>query len=157
MENEGQMDLVHPELNQLDVIRTAEAIALRIKEGQVDPLQVLAAFKQVEKIQEKIKETLRTAAVSEMSKYGEKEVTKYGMTFEPMEAGVSYDYSVCNDPELTQLQEVLAKYQAKLKTRQTFLRALKEPVEIVDEDTGEITKLYPPVKTSTSTVKCVIN
>jgi len=42
------------------------------------------------------------------------------------------------------------------KERETFLRALKEPMEVLDNMTGEVIILRPPVKKSTEGVKVSI-
>jgi hypothetical protein len=41
----------------------------------------------------------------------------------------------------------------KIKERETFLKSLKAPLEVVNTDTGETTTIVPPVKKSTSTFK----
>ena len=42
------------------------------------------------------------------------------------------------------------KANEALKVRCEFLKSLKEPLRVVDESTGEIVLIHPPVKTSTS-------
>ena len=40
-----------------------------------------------------------------------------------------------------------------LKERESLLKSLKEPTTFLDETTGEVTKLNPPVKTTTTYIK----
>lgn len=49
----------------------------------------------------------------------------------------TYDFK--NDKEWVRLNQLL-------KDRETLLKGLKEPIEVVDETTGEVTTLYPPIK-----------
>jgi len=42
------------------------------------------------------------------------------------------------------------------KERETFLKALKEPMEVLDSVTGEVIILRPPVKKSTEGIKVSI-
>jgi hypothetical protein len=41
----------------------------------------------------------------------------------------------------------------KVKHRETFLKALKEPLSIIDEETGDLQRVHPPKKSSSTTVK----
>lgn len=75
-----------------------------------------------------------------------------GYKVEVCEAGVSYDYSRCNDSEYKELIDQMNALQKRIKDREKFLKSLKpEGFEYVDSDTGEVIKLYPPVKKSTTT------
>jgi hypothetical protein len=62
-----------------------------------------------------------------------------------MESGVKYDYS--SDPIASELME-------KLKERQEFLKSIPvDGITEVDEETGEVRKIYRPAKKSTTTFK----
>jgi len=40
-----------------------------------------------------------------------------------------------------------------MKSRETMLKSLKEPMQIIDEATGEVSTLYAPKKSSSTTIK----
>ncbi|MCR9066769.1 MAG: hypothetical protein NXI00_22555, partial [Cytophagales bacterium] len=65
-----------------------------------------------------------------------------------------YDYSGCQDPELNDLTKELAILTEKIKARESFLKGLKKPLTVIDEETGDISKIFPPVKLSTDVIKC---
>ena len=91
----------------------------------------------------------------EVSKYGKSCKTTSGTKLEISEKGV-YDYSKCDDAIWNELQNSLESIQALIKNRETFLKAVPiHGLDIINED-GEVLKIYPPSKSSTSSVKCTI-
>ena len=73
------------------------------------------------------------------------------------EVGVKYDYSQCNDPKLNQMELDYEALGNKISDRKEFLKTLNpKGLTEVDEETGETNTLYPPSKTSKSSVKCTI-
>ena len=69
------------------------------------------------------------------------------------ETGVQYDYDNCNDPLVAQMHQELEQLQQEIKSRESWLKALPaEGMVIVDEETGETYKVYPPLKKSTTSV-----
>lgn len=128
--------------------------------GEVNALELLRTFKLVEKLQEMVKEKMISSAVAQLSRYPEKEVDLYGVTFEKMEGGVTYNFEGCNDEVYSAIQsqkEILKKEEDK---RVKFLKSIDGSINIehVDESSGEVTAktIYPPVKKSTSTLKVTL-
>ena len=92
----------------------------------------------------------------EVSKYGKSYTTTSGTKLELAEVGIKYDYSNCQDAIWNELQNSLESIQALIKNRETFLKAVpNHGLDIINED-GEVLKIYPPSKSSTSSVKCTI-
>ncbi len=116
-----------------------------IQNGQVDPLELLKHQKSIEKVFEKIKDDLRKASIDVAEKYGKGKFGLHGANFEVKEMGVKYDYKHCND-------KVWEKLEKDKKDRETFLKSLTTVITIVDEETGEAVTVYPPLKTSTTSV-----
>jgi hypothetical protein len=92
----------------------------------------------------------------EVSKYGKSHTTLSGTKIELAEVGTKYDYQTCNDSELVNLNDQLLSIENAIKERQTFLKTLPISGMDVIMEGGEVCKLYPPIKTSTSSVKCTI-
>lgn len=70
------------------------------------------------------------------------------------ELGVSYSYDNCNDSVLEGLQRELDHIQGMVDERKEFLRNLPEKgITSVNDETGEIERIHPPLKTSTTGVK----
>jgi len=92
----------------------------------------------------------------EVSKYGKSHTTSSGTKIELAEVGTKYDYQTCGDAELVRLNDQLLNIENAIKERQTFLKTLPVSGMDVIMEGGEVVKLYPPIKTSTSSVKCTI-
>jgi len=92
----------------------------------------------------------------EVSKYGKLHTTSSGTKMELAEVGTKYDYQTCNDSELVKLNDQLLSIENAIKERQTFLKTLPISGMDVIMEGGEVCRLYPPIKTSTSSVKCTI-
>jgi hypothetical protein len=120
--------------------------------GQIIASDLLRFQKAMEKVFEKIKPTLIENALNEISNYEKNAVIK-GSEFSIVEAGVKYDYSECNDLEYNTLTTQLEALKSTLKDRETFLKAIKAPMQMIDENSGEVYTINPPKKTSSTTLK----
>ncbi len=77
-----------------------------------------------------------------------------GAKIEAVEAGVTYDYSSCNCPELKRLEKDFEEAKVNYEAQKAFLKHLNaKGLEMVDKETGEAYSVFPPVKKSTSTFK----
>lgn len=137
----------------------------RIKETGEGLFEYLETLKFFEKLKEvisgkegqegdkEIKEMVRT----EIAKYGKEFKTLREAKFELAETGTKYNFSKCNDIKLSELEEQLEIAKANLKERQEFLKNIPSSgFDYVDMETGAITKLYPPSKSSTSSYKITL-
>ena len=125
----------------------------RILVGDADPIKVHLQVKAMEEIIKEITSDpqYRDALLDESTKYG-KTFERYNGKFSIKETGTRYDYSQCRDTELAELYEKKAELDAKIKAREAFIKMLPvEGLDIVTED-GELRKIYPPAKSSTTTV-----
>lgn len=95
--------------------------------------------------------------ISEVAKYGKGMTTSSGTKLELAEVGVKYDFSQCNDPRLVELEADLVFLEETIKQRKDFLKALSPSgVSVLDQETGETITLYPPSRSSKSSVKTTI-
>lgn len=130
----------------------AEAVTHNLLEGLADPLKVHLQVKCMEDIIKQITSNhiYRDLIVTEASKYG-KTFEHHNAKFEIKEAGVKYNYENCGDPILQSLEQKFEAIENELKERQKFLKAIPESgMEILVDD--ELIKVYPPSKTSTTSV-----
>ena len=121
-------------------------------EGMADPLKVHLQVKCMEDIIKQLTSNTvyKDAVLTEAQKYG-KTFDQHNAKFEIKEMGVKYDYSNCNDPIYQALEDEAAKIDALIKDRQKMLKAMPESgQEILIDD--ELVKVYPPTKSSTTTV-----
>jgi len=126
-----------------EVSRFANDIISQVKGGNLNPLTLKAQLKFIEKTIAEVDKGIKDEFMNEAAKYG-KSFEYNGWKIEAMESGTTYDYS--SDAEWCTLKE-------KIKERETFLKSLKAPLEVVNTDTGETTTIVPPIKKSTSTYK----
>jgi hypothetical protein len=93
----------------------------------------------------------------ETSKYPKGFVSSSGAKIECIESGVKYDYSVCEDTEMNNLNELMITIKEKIEERQKFLKTVPASgLSIVDKESGEMVTIYPPSKTSTSSFKVTL-
>lgn len=93
--------------------------------------------------------------INEVSKFGKSYTTSSGTKIELAEVGTKYDYGQTGDLIMVDLELQKAILDAKIKERQTFLKSIIKPMEVLFSD--EVVTLYPPAKTSTSSVKITIS
>ena len=129
----------------------AQSVVNGLKEGLSDPLKVHLQVKCMEDLIKQITShpEYKDLTLDEAAKYG-KSFEMHNAKFEVKEMGVKYDYSACGDPVYNELSEKMAELEKELKDRQAFLKAVKPGTEILVED--EVVVLYPPVKTSTTSI-----
>ena len=129
----------------------AQSVVNGLKDGLSDPLKVHLQVKCMEDLIKQITShpDYKDLTLDEAAKYG-KSFEHYNAKFEVKEMGVKYDYSNCGDPIYNQLAEELAELEKKVKDRQAFLKAVQPGTELLIED--EVIVLYPPIKTSTTSI-----
>jgi hypothetical protein len=128
-----------------------EKITQELREGVRDPLKARIFFKLAETVVQAASKATEDLALEEAQKHGQKRFEIHGATVEIKELGTKWFYDNTQDPELARIQEEFAKIDKKLKDRQKFLQTLPETgMEIVDEDTGDVTRIFPAYKTSTT-------
>lgn len=143
-------------INKSDIFVMTQSVRTAIESGEIDPMLLQQHFKAVEVINEAVKEPLRKAVIAEMQKHPEKTVEKYGAEFKLAEFGTKYDYSGCGDPIWHELSNQIKELTEKMKKREVYLKSLDSKTEWINPATAELCELYPPVKTSTTSVSCSI-
>lgn len=94
----------------------------------------------------------------EVTKEGSKtKVTVTGVKIELAETGVKYDFSQCNDYDLNCLLEELERLEVQIKERKDFLKTIPTSGMDVVTNFGEVLRIYPPSKSSTSNFKTTIS
>jgi hypothetical protein len=123
-----------------------------VDNGEVKPIEAVITLCTFEKAIEQAKKLITPAVIDEITKHGKK-AEMLGCELTLMEGGTKYDYTNCQDNVLDTLNEDKKALDAQIKEREAFLKGLPtDGIEIVTED-GEVIKLFPPSKTSTSTFR----
>ncbi len=139
------------DLSKLDRINFVSNVKDALREGTLEPLRVNIFVKQLETIAKAFTEDkeYKDMVLVEAQKYGKGNHTFENSKFFTKEAGVTYNYLACGDPEWVELK-------AKLADRETFLKSLpKEGIDIIC-DGGDVRKIYPPIKNSTTIIQTTL-
>ena len=127
----------------------SNALIQPIIDGEIDPLRAVA---KIRFLSDMLAATLKDDRVkdvilSEIDKNGGKEVTAFGVKFSQKEMGVSYDFSVCQDPEYNRLAADMETLKAKMKEREKYLMGIPaEGIPMVDQETGDCYKVIRPLR-----------
>lgn len=145
---------VMPE-TKAQVATFAELLRLEVLNGHIDPLYLMARVKAVEATIKAILDTpeIKDAARDEAEKYGQKSFDFHGFKVEQAEVGVTYDYSGCGCPIHGRLEHEFKSAKKALSDREAELKAITKPQTIVDEESGEVVTITPPLRRSTSGLK----
>lgn len=124
-----------------------------IKNGNINALNVHLQLKCMANLSEMISEDkeYKEAVKNEGIKY--KGTTYQNAKVDIREVGVKYDYSVCGDNEINALLSKMEALKAEIKEREKFLKAIpSDGMTIIDDNSGEVVKLYPPNKLGSESV-----
>jgi hypothetical protein len=143
-------DLIASKDLQKDI---AQRIIESVKEGEQSALQIAGKIKFITDSLEEASKEIKPLVIEEAQKYDRNEslIVLGGYLVEVKEMGVKYDYSQCNHPRLIEIDQELAKLSEEKKSIEATLKSLKASMTLVDEGTGEVITVYPPLKKSTTT------
>lgn len=133
---------------QIDVF--SDGVIQSVKEGEINPLTVLVQLRAMQQASERILKEIKDNLMSEADKYSGNKFEYLGNTITKAEHGTKYDYSACGDPVYRRLLQISDEANSQLKERENFLKAVKSPFTFVDDESGEVVTISPPVKKSTS-------
>lgn len=118
-----------------------QSVKDQILNGYLNPLEFYRQAKIVGECIEELKKDpeIYDCAYTEREKYG-KEKPKVNGAVIDNGSRTTYNYKSCNDPEYNRLEK-------ELEDRKAFLKALKEPLTVVDTASGETVTIQPPTLT----------
>lgn len=129
----------------------AQVVIDEMKLGIADPMKIHLQVKCMEDFIKQITShpDYKDLTLDEAAKYG-KSFEMHNAKFEVKEMGVKYDFTQCGDPIYNKLAEELAELEKQFKDRQAFLKTVQPGTQLLIED--EVVTLYPPIKTSTTSI-----
>lgn len=127
-------------------------------EGNISPIEAvvkakslydaLGAFLKDEKVKE--------CVINECDKYGKGEMPSFaGAVIQVKASAVKMDYSNCGDPAYERICEEMESVKSRMKERETELKSLSSSRMVVDEETGEVYTLRPPVRSASTTYSII--
>lgn len=150
----GVLDLFSTSQTGIDIF--SDQVIQSVKQGETNPLKVRVWIKTMETIISRLKSETNHEQLMEADKWGERSFDYAGATITKAEHGTKYDFSKCGDPIWEQRDQILYSAKNQLKEREDFLKTIKEPMTIVDDRSGEVVTINPPIKTSTSGLNVTI-
>jgi hypothetical protein len=144
------------QLTKADALNFAPQVIESIEAGTVSAVEFQTKVKLLETALKSLNDSDRykSLLLEDAVKFGAK-FEAYGAKFQTKEAGVKYDYSQCNHPELADLELQSAELQLKIKAIQKQLQTL--PLEGVEQlFFDEVVRIYPPSKTSTTILQTTL-
>ena len=127
----------------------SSALIQPIIDGEIDPLRAVAKIRFLsDMLAATLKDDrVKNVILNEIDKNGGKEVTAFGVKFTQKEMGVSYDFTVCQDPEYNRLATEMEALKAKMKEREKYLMGIPaEGIPMVDQETGDCYKIIRPLR-----------
>lgn len=135
----------------------AENLVAQVVDGSVDSV---AAFLQIKAIAEVCEQFLKNAQICDTV---QKAVVVRGKdaTFCGGKIGLSsttrYDYASSGDPQYLALIKQQDEIKSKIKAREMYLKAISEPLDMLDRETGEVIHIVPPTKNESQSLRVTFN
>lgn len=151
--NEGLMKWFEAPLTQERMHECSSQLIERI--GETNPLEMYVRLKfMADTISEALKSReMQDAVIAEREKYGRFEkVTSNGAEITTAQRTVR-DYASCNDKRWNELNAELERIKSEMKEREKLLSGLREPMTVVNEQTGEAFSILPAMQQISDYVK----
>jgi hypothetical protein len=142
--------------SQAQIDSFSDQLIESVKNGEANALEVLVQLKAFEKVSERVIKETKEEQMKEAEKWAEKEFSQYGATISKAPIRTEYDYGVCNDRIYLDLFMKAQQALFLLDERKVFLRSLRNPMTVVDDSTGEVSTIQPPLKKVTDGLKISI-
>jgi len=119
-----------------------------VENGEIDVLALAVRVDWLITMAEHLKGKMKEKVLSAVEKYGKTSCVVQKATFKIKEVGTKWDYT--SDAQWNKLNDEMLVLKEKMKEREAFLKTVTKKMEIVDEETGDIEKIVPPIKQSTT-------
>lgn len=132
-----------------------DQVVSSVKDGITNPLEIHIYLKAFMKAAEGILKRIADDSLREAEKHGRSSEV-HGARVEVCELATRYDYTNCCDKKWETFDRIIKNISEEKKDRESFLKTIKDKLTLVDEDTGEVSEIFPPIKTSTTGIKITI-
>ncbi len=142
------------ELTKTNVNSFANQIVFEYKTGNKNPFDYLGELEFISQAIDKAKSEIRESIIDELSNHPGNVKNRNGIQFKLKESGVKYDYA--STKKWNELNDEMEQMKTQIKDLETHLKSLKAKQTMVDESTGELIELFPPIKSSKTTIEITI-
>ena len=133
----------------------AKGVIQSVRNGDANALEVLVRLKALQLLSEEVITEIKENILNEANRYNEKTIERYGAKIDKCDVKTEYLYETSGDSQWEELDAEIKSLTARRKEREEFLRAIKDPVLLVNKDSAE-ELVKPPVKRTTEGVKVYI-
>lgn len=148
------LELMPASRAQVDVF--SDQLIEAVRNGEIDPLQLRATFKALEMVAERVIKETATNAMNAAEKYPGERFEAFGCAIQKGDVRTEYDYASTGDPVYAHRFAIAEEANKQLKIRREFLQQVREQMTLVDEGSGEMVTIKPPVKKSTPGLKFTV-
>lgn len=138
-----------------EVATFSKGIIDSVRNGNASALEVLVMLRACELMAKEVIEEIKENILNEANRYNEKSIEMYGARIDKGDVKTEYLYETSGDSQWEELDAEIKSLTARRKEREEFLRAIKDPVLLVNKDSAE-ELVKPPVKRTTEGVKVYI-
>lgn len=135
-----------------EIATFSKGIIDSVKQGNASALEVLVMLRACELMAKEVIEEIKENILNEANRYNEKSIEMYGARIDKGDVKTEYLYETSGDSEWEELDAEIKSLTARKKEREEFLRAIKDPVLLVNKDGAE-EMVKPPVKRTKEGVK----
>lgn len=144
------------QLTKTNVEQFTNQILFEFNTGNKNPFDYLSELEFIHQAIENAKSQIRESLIDELEKNPEAKqgIKRNGVQFKLKESGVRYDFS--NNEKWQVLKSECDDMQTALKQIESELKTLKSSRTMVDESTGEVFQIHPPIKSSKTTIEITL-
>lgn len=135
-----------------EVATFAKGIVQSVKNGDASALETLVMLRALQLLSKEVIEQIEENIVNEANRHSEKSIDLYGARIDKGDVKTEYLYNTSGDSQWEELDAEINTLTARKKEREEFLRAIKDPVLMVNKD-GVEELVKPPVKRTKEGVK----
>lgn len=135
-----------------EVATFAKGVIQSVKNGDANPLEALVMMRSLQLLSKEVIEQIEENILNEANRYNEKSIEIYGAKIDKCDVKTEYLYETSGDSQWEELDAQIKTLTEQKKQREEFLRAIKDPVLIVNKE-GVEEMVKPPVKRTKEGVK----
>lgn len=145
-----ELQLLNWQPNKSEIERVATEMVQGITDGNLQTEKALLTIRAIRVAMESAEDKIKDQVIDELYKRGKEGFDMYGAKVNLKELGVKYDFNNCLDSEWKNLDAEIKRLTDLRKERESFLKSLTKTMTIVDEVTGEVMQVHPPIRQSTT-------